>query len=222
VEGMGKGFRSKRGEYFILVSIMLFLLGIVQPGLLPPFAATFFLVLGLLMVGAAVLAPAFGELDWLVDDSGDLKIQWLVAGLYFGSFLFIFWVNYDSVNDYGNQFDLYDVDSIFISTVLYQSIIFGSINLIVMLLFYGAMALLDSFEGKPSKGKPSNSDEQSFTLLYIASFLIPIAGIIIGAIYLTNKDKKTRNAGNTCLLLGIISIILGIAFSLLLVAFMFD
>lgn len=51
------------------------------------------------------------------------------------------------------------------------------------------------------------SNEQSFALIYIASLLIPIAGIIIGAIYLTNKNEQTREAGTNCLVIAIISIV---------------
>ena len=51
----------------------------------------------------------------------------------------------------------------------------------------------------------------SFFFFYIASFLIPIAGIIIGAIFLVSGDKETKKAGQTCVGIGVASIILGIA-----------
>ena len=205
--------KKKERNNFIVVGTMLFVIGIFQLGLL--LTATLLLALGLLL-GLLLYGGYLTELDWLVDDSGALRARWWVGGLYFSMFLFFFWLNYDLANVY-DQFDLYDVDSIFISTVLYQTVFAGTLIVIAFLVFGGAMSLLEAFEGEPS-----NSDEKSFTLLYIASFLIPIAGIIIGAIYLTNEDEETRNAGNTCLLLGIIAIILGMAFYLLLVASMFD
>ena len=209
--------KKKERNNFIVVGTMLFVIGIFQLGLL--LTATLLLALGLLL-GLLLYGGYLTELDWLVDDSGALRARWWVGGLYFSMFLFFFWLNYDLANVY-DQFDLYDVDSIFISTVLYQTVFAGTLIVIAFLVFGGAMSLLEAFEGEPSKGKLSNSDEQSFTLLYIASFLIPIAGIIIGAIYLTNEDEETRNAGNTCLLLGIIAIILGMVFYLLLVASLF-
>ncbi len=209
--------KKKERNNFIVVGTMLFVIGIFQLGLL--LTATLLLALGLLL-GLLLYGGYLTELDWLVDDSGALRARWWVGGLYFSMFLFFFWLNYDLANVY-DQFDLYDVDSIFISTVLYQTVFAGTLIVIAFLVLGGAMSLLEAFEGEPSKGKPSNSDEKSFTLLYIASFLIPIAGIIIGAIYLTNEDEETRNAGNTCLLLGIIAIILGMVFYLLLVASLF-
>ena len=204
--------KKKERNNFIVVGTMLFVIGIFQLGLL--LTATLLLALGLLL-GLLLYGGYLTELDWLVDDSGALRARWWVGGLYFSMFLFSFWLNYDLANVY-DQFDLYDVDSIFISTVLYQTVFTGTLIVIAFLVLGGAMSLLEAFEGEPS-----NSDEKSFTLLYIASFLIPIAGIIIGAIYLTNEDEETRNAGNTCLLLGIIAIILGMAFYLLLVASLF-
>ena len=69
----------------------------------------------------------------------------------------------------------------------------------MVIVAIGLDNVLDSF--KQSK------NGQSFTLIYIVSFLIPIAGIIIGAIYLTNKDKQIREAGIMSLIIGILSIL---------------
>ena len=84
--------------------------------------------------------------------------------------------------------------------------VFGGGVLIILLVIVpmvivaiGLDNVLDSF--KQSK------NGQSFTLIYIVSFLIPIAGIIIGAIYLTNKDKQIREAGIMSLIIGILSIL---------------
>ena len=49
---------------------------------------------------------------------------------------------------------------------------------------------------------------QSFIGVYILSFLIPLAGIIIGAIYLTNNDKVIREAGGNCIAISLVTIIL--------------
>ena len=83
--------------------------------------------------------------------------------------------------------------------------VFGGLVLICLIFIVpmvivaiGLDNVLDSF--KQSK------NGQSFTLIYIVSFLIPIAGIIIGAIYLTNKDKQIREAGIMSLIIGILSI----------------
>ena len=84
--------------------------------------------------------------------------------------------------------------------------VFGGLVLICLIFIVpmvivaiGLDNVLDSF--KQSK------NGQSFTIIYIASFIIPIAGIIIGAIYLTNKDKQIREAGIMSLIIGLSSIL---------------
>lgn len=45
-------------------------------------------------------------------------------------------------------------------------------------------------------------------LFYILSFLIPLAGIIIGAIYYSKPDRESKQVGKICLVLGVVSILL--------------
>lgn len=53
-----------------------------------------------------------------------------------------------------------------------------------------------------------NSSISLFT--YIISFLIPLIGFIIGAIFLTQDDYEKNDAGKVCIVLGVISILLNI------------
>lgn len=46
--------------------------------------------------------------------------------------------------------------------------------------------------------------------LYLIAFFIPIIGIIIGIIYITRPNKDAQNIGMGCLVLSIISAIMGI------------
>jgi len=54
--------------------------------------------------------------------------------------------------------------------------------------------------------------------LYLASFSVPIVGIVIGLIFISRGDPESRSLGRTCLILGIISIVIaccvGVGFSL--------
>jgi len=54
--------------------------------------------------------------------------------------------------------------------------------------------------------------------LYLLSFSIPIVGIIIGIIFLSRGDPESRSLGRTCLILGIVSVVIaccvGAGFSL--------
>jgi hypothetical protein len=42
-------------------------------------------------------------------------------------------------------------------------------------------------------------------LLYLASLLIPLFGIILGAIYILRKDEEHTSVGTICLVLGVIA-----------------
>ncbi len=48
------------------------------------------------------------------------------------------------------------------------------------------------------------------TLLYIISFLIPIAGVIFGVIYLGKPEPWHKEFGKTCLQLALLSFVVGI------------
>lgn len=45
-------------------------------------------------------------------------------------------------------------------------------------------------------------------LLYALSVLIPLAGIIIGIVFMTRPDPESKGLGTTCLILGIVSFVL--------------
>jgi hypothetical protein len=45
-------------------------------------------------------------------------------------------------------------------------------------------------------------------LFYVLSFFIPIAGIIIGVIYMQRPDEASKQLGRTCLYIGIAAIVL--------------
>ena len=45
-------------------------------------------------------------------------------------------------------------------------------------------------------------------ILYIASFFIPLVGIIAAIIFMSRKDPESKRLGQTCLILGIISFVL--------------
>ncbi|MBS4213287.1 hypothetical protein [Neobacillus rhizophilus] len=45
-------------------------------------------------------------------------------------------------------------------------------------------------------------------LLYILSFFIPIIGIILGIIWMNDQDMEKKAIGKTCLIIGIVSIVL--------------
>ncbi|UCH78034.1 MAG: hypothetical protein JSU81_09975 [Candidatus Coatesbacteria bacterium] len=46
-------------------------------------------------------------------------------------------------------------------------------------------------------------------LFYVISFIVPIAGIILGALYLSKPDEANREFGKYCLLAAVINFALG-------------
>lgn len=54
------------------------------------------------------------------------------------------------------------------------------------------------------------TENKSFLFQYIFSFIIPLTGFILGAILLSNDDENRQSVGKSCIVLGIISIILSI------------
>jgi hypothetical protein len=56
-------------------------------------------------------------------------------------------------------------------------------------------------------------------LLYILSFMIPLAGVIIGIVFISRPDPESKSMGNIALILGIVSFVLNccLAIGLLLV-----
>lgn len=47
-------------------------------------------------------------------------------------------------------------------------------------------------------------------LLYILSFLIPLVGFIVGAIYYTKPEQELKQFGKMCLILGLVSVLISV------------
>lgn len=45
-------------------------------------------------------------------------------------------------------------------------------------------------------------------MLYACSLLIPLFGIVLGAVYLSWDDEEHRHVGTRCLILGVVSLVL--------------
>jgi len=48
-------------------------------------------------------------------------------------------------------------------------------------------------------------------LLYLASLLIPLFGIILGALYILRKDEEHTSVGTICLVIGVIAAVVVLA-----------
>ena len=65
--------------------------------------------------------------------------------------------------------------------------------------------------GDPDDLEEEGSEElKSYAFQYIASFLIPIVGYIMGAILLTKDEEDQRSAEKACLIIAIISMVVSI------------
>lgn len=56
-------------------------------------------------------------------------------------------------------------------------------------------------------------------LFYILSFIVPIAGIIVGVIYFTKTDEELKRFGKTCLIIAAIPIALFVLYILAVLIF---
>jgi hypothetical protein len=62
-------------------------------------------------------------------------------------------------------------------------------------------------------------DSTTVKLLYAVSFVVPLAGCLIGAFYITKEDEHFKHVGKNCLIFGLISIFLiPVTFLVLLIA----
>ena len=49
---------------------------------------------------------------------------------------------------------------------------------------------------------------ESYTFHYVISFLIPIVGLIVGAIMLTKDDEKQSSCGKICIILSVVAMVI--------------
>jgi hypothetical protein len=71
-----------------------------------------------------------------------------------------------------------------------------------------------------SRGR-SSAGSSNELLLGIASFLFPLVGFIIGAVFLTRDNARDRQAGRTCLVFSIIGVLFSVVASIIIWAVVF-
>ena len=65
------------------------------------------------------------------------------------------------------------------------------------------------YGGPPPIGHDPPVDEGFKILMYLASFLFPIVGIVIGIIYNSKPELHHKEFGNNCLMIAIGTVVLG-------------
>lgn len=60
------------------------------------------------------------------------------------------------------------------------------------------------------------TDKHSYTFQYVISFLIPLVGFILGAILLSKDDEEEKSTGKSCIILGIVAVIISTIFIVLI------
>lgn len=63
----------------------------------------------------------------------------------------------------------------------------------------------------------TDENTTSYTFQYVISFLIPLVGFILGAILLSKEYDEEKSVGKTCIILGIISVVISVIVYLLVV-----
>ncbi len=66
------------------------------------------------------------------------------------------------------------------------------------------------FRVTPSYGSGEQISDGMKILFYILSFLIPIVGFIVGAIYYMKPEPELKQVGKMCIILGLVSILLSV------------
>lgn len=72
------------------------------------------------------------------------------------------------------------------------------------------------YEESEDEAEDSNKGGDGYTFHRVISFLIPLIGFIVGAIMLANDKEEQRECGKTCIILAIVSMILGVIFAFML------
>ena len=76
---------------------------------------------------------------------------------------------------------------------------------------------IEYYENEEYAEEPDDEERgQSYLFQYIISFLIPLVGFILGAILLSKDDEEEKSVGKTCIILGIVSVVIGVIVYLLL------
>lgn len=65
------------------------------------------------------------------------------------------------------------------------------------------------------KESDSEDEGKSYVFQYVISFLIPLAGFILGAILLSKDDEEEKSVGKSLIILGIVSVVIGTLISFL-------
>ena len=100
-------------------------------------------------------------------------------------------------------------------------VFFGFLVIIIISLIYAGRALS---QGELKRRNADLTDTQNIAkhseiekeidgttvlLLYILSFLIPLAGFIVGAIYASKDKEHYKHVGKNCLIFSVLNIVLG-------------
>ena len=80
---------------------------------------------------------------------------------------------------------------------------------------YSSAPYNPNYSGAPYE---QQMDDGLAFLLYVISFILPLAGFIIGAIYISKEEEHYRRVGRTCLSLGLLSIVIGFLISMIFFA----
>ena len=75
---------------------------------------------------------------------------------------------------------------------------------------------------QPSKKAKRKIDDTTVILLYILSFFIPFAGVIVGAIYASKEEERYKQVGKNCLIFSLINVVLVILGFIMVVAILFS
>jgi hypothetical protein len=78
------------------------------------------------------------------------------------------------------------------------------------------------YGGPPPMGQDPPVDEGFKILMYVVSFLFPIAGVVVGIIYNSKPELHHKEFGKNCLMIAIGTVVLGCVCYFIMVGAMFS
>ena len=101
------------------------------------------------------------------------------------------------------------IDSIVMSEFNVDRVI-NVISLIFSLSILLTIGFYFTIGGKlPIYREEKKIDNTTVILLYILSFVIPLAGFIVGAIYASKEEEHYKHVGKNCLIFSVLNLVLG-------------
>lgn len=74
-------------------------------------------------------------------------------------------------------------------------------------------------ETRPATEKAAEAPPEPKWLFYVISFIVPVAGIVLGALFLSKADAPNKEFGKYCLIAALVNFAIGVSAILCMILF---